>query len=81
METSVQKSSGGEAPPDVDQHKQRNAVPKLYPQSALFARWGDDLSEDEQRDAQALYEIYGYNVFLSNQLPLDRNLPDLRDSR
>uniref|UniRef100_A0A3B5A7D1 Polypeptide N-acetylgalactosaminyltransferase n=1 Tax=Stegastes partitus TaxID=144197 RepID=A0A3B5A7D1_9TELE len=33
------------------------------------------------REAQGLFEIYGYNVFLSNRLPLDRKIPDTRDGR
>lgn len=51
---------------------------KLFPKSALFKQWGDGLSEDDQREAQALFEKYGYNVFLSDRLPLDRPLPDTR---
>ncbi|GAA6233837.1 probable polypeptide N-acetylgalactosaminyltransferase 8 [Lates japonicus] len=54
---------------------------KLYPNSALFKEWGENLSEDDQREAQALFEKYGYNVFLSDRLPLDRVLPDTRDPR
>ncbi|XP_063337304.1 probable polypeptide N-acetylgalactosaminyltransferase 8 [Pelmatolapia mariae] len=54
---------------------------KLFPKSYLFAQWGADLSEDDQREAQSLYEKYGYNVFLSDRLPLDRPLPDTRDPR
>ncbi|XP_022605726.1 probable polypeptide N-acetylgalactosaminyltransferase 8 [Seriola dumerili] len=54
---------------------------KLYPDSALFKGWGENLSEDDQREAQGLFEKYGYNVFLSDRLPLDRALPDTRDPR
>ncbi|XP_044212962.1 probable polypeptide N-acetylgalactosaminyltransferase 8 [Thunnus albacares] len=54
---------------------------KLFPDSALFREWGENLSEDDQREAQALFENYGYNVFLSDRLPLDRTLPDTRDPR
>ncbi|XP_056138177.1 probable polypeptide N-acetylgalactosaminyltransferase 8 [Lampris incognitus] len=54
---------------------------KLFPKSALFKEWEENLSEDEQREAQALFEKYGYNVFLSDRLPLDRVLPDTRDPR
>ncbi|XP_034541557.1 probable polypeptide N-acetylgalactosaminyltransferase 8 [Notolabrus celidotus] len=54
---------------------------KLYPKSSLFKNWGENLSEDDQREAQGLFEKYGYNVFLSDRLPLDRTLPDTRDSR
>lgn len=56
-------------------------MPKLYPDSFLFAKWGDGLSEEEQKEAEALFQIYGYNAFLSNRLPLDRKLPDTRDNR
>ncbi|XP_071752954.2 putative polypeptide N-acetylgalactosaminyltransferase 8 [Centroberyx gerrardi] len=65
----------------VDQKTEKKAVPKLYPNSALFANWGDGLSEEEQREAEALFQRYGYNVFLSNRLPLDRKIPDTRDKR
>ncbi|XP_075938422.1 putative polypeptide N-acetylgalactosaminyltransferase 8 [Anarhichas minor] len=54
---------------------------KLFPDSVLFKTWGENLSEDDQREAQGLYEKYGYNVFLSDRLPLDRALPDTRDKR
>lgn len=70
---------------DVVQGKQEKqnkpAVPKLYPDSYLFTKWGDGLSEQEQKEAEALFRLYGYNAFLSNQIPLDRKLPDMRDSR
>lgn len=61
--------------------REKIVAPKLYPNSFLFAKWGNDLSEEEQKEAEALFQIYGYNVFLSNQLPLDRKLPDMRDNR
>ncbi|XP_013889860.1 probable polypeptide N-acetylgalactosaminyltransferase 8 [Austrofundulus limnaeus] len=54
---------------------------KVFPDSPIFKEWGDNLSEDEQREAQALFEKYGYNVFLSDRLPLDRPLPETRDPR
>ncbi|XP_010610015.1 probable polypeptide N-acetylgalactosaminyltransferase 8 [Fukomys damarensis] len=54
---------------------------KLFPSSALFQRWGEDLPEDEQKKAQDLFLRFGYNVYLSDQLPLNRSLPDTRDSR
>lgn len=81
VEASVQKSTGDRPSPDLDQPQQKGAAPKVYPQSSLFTKWGDGLSEEEQREAQGLFELYGYNVFLSNQLPLDRKLPDTRDYR
>lgn len=60
-------------------NKKKNS--KVFPNSPIFKEWGDNLSEDEQREAQALFEKYGYNVFLSDRLPLDRPLPETRDPR
>uniref|UniRef100_A0A671V623 Polypeptide N-acetylgalactosaminyltransferase n=1 Tax=Sparus aurata TaxID=8175 RepID=A0A671V623_SPAAU len=54
---------------------------KVFPQSPLFKDWGKNLSEEEQREAEGLFQKYGYNVFLSDRLPLDRALPDTRDPR
>ncbi|XP_053175932.1 probable polypeptide N-acetylgalactosaminyltransferase 8 [Scomber japonicus] len=64
-----------------EQDKPQNEKHKVFPDSALFKKWGDNLSEDDQKEAQALFEKYGYNVFLSDRLPLDRALPETRDSR
>ncbi|XP_026097339.1 probable polypeptide N-acetylgalactosaminyltransferase 8 [Carassius auratus] len=54
---------------------------KLFPNSNLFKVWTVELSEDDQRKAEDLFQKYGYNAFLSDQLPLDRELPDTRDHR
>nr|XP_040019726.1 probable polypeptide N-acetylgalactosaminyltransferase 8 [Gasterosteus aculeatus aculeatus] len=54
---------------------------KLFPNSALFKAWGENLPEDVQTEAQSLYMKYGYNVYLSDRLPVDRALPDTRDKR
>uniref|UniRef100_A0A672RI49 Polypeptide N-acetylgalactosaminyltransferase 8 n=1 Tax=Sinocyclocheilus grahami TaxID=75366 RepID=A0A672RI49_SINGR len=54
---------------------------KLFPNSYLFKQWTVELSEDDQRKAEELFQKYGYNAFLSDQLPLDRELPDTRDHR
>lgn len=54
---------------------------KLFPNSALFKEWGENLSEEEQREAEVLFQKYGYNVFLSDRLPLDRPLADTREPR
>ncbi|XP_030334444.1 probable polypeptide N-acetylgalactosaminyltransferase 8 isoform X2 [Strigops habroptila] len=50
----------------------------LYPDSVLFKRWGADLREEEQTVAQNLFLNYGYNVYLSDRLPLDRPIRDTR---
>ena len=67
--------------PDQKETPQEKKSNKLFPNSALFKTWGENLSEDDQREAQALFDKYGYNVFLSDRLPLDRALPDTRDPR
>ncbi|KAI4881264.1 hypothetical protein NFI96_010204 [Prochilodus magdalenae] len=54
---------------------------KLFPKSYLFTKWGDHLTEEEQKEAQDLFVRYGYNVFLSDRLPLNRSLPDTRDPK
>lgn len=79
IEVSGQKSNG--LLPKLDQQTLTIAVPKLYPNSILFENWGNSLPEEEQKEAEGLFQIYGYNAFLSNQLPLDRKLPDTRDHR
>lgn len=53
----------------------------LYPGSVLFKRWGADLREEEQTVAQNLFLSYGYNVYLSDRLPLDRPIRDTRSPR
>lgn len=63
---------------EEDKEDKEDKSNKLFPKSALFKHWGDGLTEDEQREAQALFEKFGYNVFLSDRLPLDRPLPETR---
>ncbi|XP_054882336.1 probable polypeptide N-acetylgalactosaminyltransferase 8 isoform X2 [Poeciliopsis prolifica] len=61
--------------------KEKKLVKKLYPNSSLFRKWGADLSEEEQKKAEELFQQYGYNVFLSDRLPLNRDIPDTRPKR
>nr|XP_012638579.1 probable polypeptide N-acetylgalactosaminyltransferase 8 [Microcebus murinus] len=65
----------------LSEPRKRMAHTKLFPRSPLFRQWGEDLSEAQQRKAQDLFQKFGYNVYLSNQLPLNRTIPDTRDSR
>ncbi|XP_062339372.1 probable polypeptide N-acetylgalactosaminyltransferase 8 [Osmerus eperlanus] len=70
-----------EQPEESAKHKEHKVVKKLYPNSYLFNKWGEELSEDEQREAEELFKRYGYNAFLSDRLPLNRDIPDTRDPR
>lgn len=74
---------GRQEPKNQDPNKApREKKPnKLFPNSVLFKTWGENLSEDDQKEAEALFQKYGYNAFLSDRLPLDRPLPDTRDPR
>lgn len=64
---------------EEEKHKD---IPRMkFPDSPLFGRWHDNLAEDQQVAAQALFEQYGYNVYLSDRLPLDRSLKDTRSPR
>ncbi|XP_050955905.1 probable polypeptide N-acetylgalactosaminyltransferase 8 [Labeo rohita] len=61
--------------------EQKTEIKKLYPQSPLFKSWGAELTEEEQMEAERQFQEFGYNVFLSNRLPLNRKIPDTRDIR
>ncbi|XP_074125696.1 LOW QUALITY PROTEIN: putative polypeptide N-acetylgalactosaminyltransferase 8 [Sminthopsis crassicaudata] len=54
---------------------------ELYPDSELFHNWGEGLSESQQTKAQSLFMKFGYNVYLSDQLPLNRSFKDGRNPR
>ncbi|XP_025257233.1 probable polypeptide N-acetylgalactosaminyltransferase 8 [Theropithecus gelada] len=66
---------------EVNETKKHKTQMKLFPHSQLFRQWGEDLSETQQKKAQDLFRKFGYNVYLSNQLPLNRTIPDTRDYR
>ncbi|XP_042578619.1 probable polypeptide N-acetylgalactosaminyltransferase 8 isoform X2 [Cyprinus carpio] len=65
----------------LKEKNEQKPAKKLFPNSNLFKEWTVELSEDDQRKAEELFQKYGYNAFLSDQLPLDRELPDTRDHR
>ncbi|CAN9508412.1 unnamed protein product [Ophioblennius macclurei] len=65
----------------LDKADGASQVKKLFPDSPLFYRWGGDLPEEQQKEAERLFQRYGYNAFLSDQLPVDRKIPDTRNSR
>nr|XP_015820924.2 probable polypeptide N-acetylgalactosaminyltransferase 8 [Nothobranchius furzeri] len=81
LQQALQVGVGLEKQHEEKVQARREDVGKVFPDSPLFKEWGGSLSEDEQREAQALFDKYGYNVFLSDRLPLNRPLPETRDPR
>lgn len=75
----LKKAVENDGPKHQEEPKEQSKPKKLFPHSGLFENWGSDLSEEEQKQAEDLYMRYGYNVFLSDRLPLDRTLPDTRE--
>lgn len=63
-----------ESPPRQEDDEGGEAVSD----SPLFAHWGHDLPPDTRRIAWKKFQYYGYNSYLSDQLPLDRPIPDFR---
>ncbi|XP_032894736.1 polypeptide N-acetylgalactosaminyltransferase 18 isoform X2 [Amblyraja radiata] len=63
-----------ESPPRQEDDEEGEAVSD----SPLFAHWGHDLPPDTRRIAWKKFQYYGYNSYLSDQLPLDRPIPDFR---
>ncbi|XP_034019378.1 probable polypeptide N-acetylgalactosaminyltransferase 8 [Thalassophryne amazonica] len=66
---------------DPEVKKEPKVMRKLYPNSPLFSKWGSELSEEEQKEAESAFQRYGYNAFLSERLPLNREIPDTRSPR
>ncbi|XP_050567261.1 polypeptide N-acetylgalactosaminyltransferase 18 isoform X3 [Cygnus atratus] len=62
-----------EAPPKLEENPA-----EAFTDSSLFAHWGQGLSPENRRIALKQFQYYGYNAYLSDRLPLDRPLPDLR---
>ncbi|XP_028810364.1 probable polypeptide N-acetylgalactosaminyltransferase 8 isoform X2 [Denticeps clupeoides] len=70
-----QQKAAGVVPERTEKQGQAR---RLFPDSFLFQNWRASLSEQEQREAEALFQRFGYNVYLSDRLALDRALPDTR---
>nr|XP_035943823.1 polypeptide N-acetylgalactosaminyltransferase 18 isoform X2 [Halichoerus grypus] len=60
--------------------KPEEAEAEPFTDSSLFAHWGQELSPEGRHVALKQFQYYGYNAYLSDRLPLDRPLPDLRPS-
>ncbi|XP_068957553.1 probable polypeptide N-acetylgalactosaminyltransferase 8 [Petaurus breviceps papuanus] len=65
----------------VKARRHRNLQRKIFTDSALFRQWGDNLTSAQQIQAFILFSLYGYNVYLSDHLPLHRRIPDTRPLR
>uniref|UniRef100_UPI00398E7275 polypeptide N-acetylgalactosaminyltransferase 18 n=1 Tax=Pristiophorus japonicus TaxID=55135 RepID=UPI00398E7275 len=63
---------------EIPQKKEEQEAAEAIPNSVLFANWGHDLSPEKQRIALEKFQYYGYNSYLSDQLSMDRTIPDLR---
>ncbi|XP_051516379.1 probable polypeptide N-acetylgalactosaminyltransferase 8 [Myxocyprinus asiaticus] len=61
--------------------KDKTPAQRMFPNSQLFKKWTVELSEEDLRKAEDLFQKYGYNTFLSDQIPLDRKLPETRHYR
>nr|XP_056718293.1 probable polypeptide N-acetylgalactosaminyltransferase 8 [Euleptes europaea] len=83
VQLSEKSTDGAQAAKKAKKEEAKHkAAPRLrFPASRLFKKWGNDLAEDQQVAAQALFDQYGYNVYLSDRLPLDRSIKDTRPSR
>ncbi|XP_068957555.1 probable polypeptide N-acetylgalactosaminyltransferase 8 [Petaurus breviceps papuanus] len=70
------------APDNGAQKETENKPPrKLFPDSLLFRHWGENLTDSQQILAHDLFVQFGYNVYLSDRLPLNRSIEDIRSLR
>ncbi|XP_048462988.1 polypeptide N-acetylgalactosaminyltransferase 18 [Rhincodon typus] len=63
---------------EVPQKLEENIAADAFTDSLLFTHWGHNLSPENRRVALKKFQYYGYNSYLSDRLPLDRSIPDLR---
>uniref|UniRef100_A0A8C4QUQ3 Polypeptide N-acetylgalactosaminyltransferase n=1 Tax=Eptatretus burgeri TaxID=7764 RepID=A0A8C4QUQ3_EPTBU len=65
----------------LEEHGDGRGLVEQQAESLLFRNWGRELGPRERRVAQTQFDAYGYNAYLSDQLPLDRHIPDTRPQR
>ncbi|XP_067849702.1 polypeptide N-acetylgalactosaminyltransferase 18-like [Heptranchias perlo] len=63
---------------ELPQKQVENVAGDGVTESSLFAHWGRDLTPENRRTALKMFQYYGYNSYLSDQLPLDRPIPDFQ---
>ncbi|XP_007886024.1 polypeptide N-acetylgalactosaminyltransferase 18 [Callorhinchus milii] len=63
---------------DIPQKAEESVAREGVTDSSLFSHWGQDLSPEQRNIALRKFQYYGYNSYLSDQLPMDRPIPDLR---
>ncbi|XP_036037848.1 probable polypeptide N-acetylgalactosaminyltransferase 8 [Onychomys torridus] len=77
--TMKQQSHAGQGNAEV--HPGWKGVKARLAPKKFFLRWGKGLSQARQKEAHYLFLKFGYNTFLSNQLPFNRSIPDTRHAR
>ncbi|XP_067902801.1 polypeptide N-acetylgalactosaminyltransferase 18 [Heterodontus francisci] len=63
---------------EIPQKLEENMAADVFTDSSIFTHWGHELSSESRQDALKKFQYYGYNSYLSDRLPLDRLIPDLR---